>query len=129
MQRMLVAGVAMVLVGVLSTESPAIIQFYKEFNATYVDNSENEQFSKAAKKARCYVCHVGKKRTNRNAYGKRLADLLDKKKDKRNKKKIHDALVKVAKMHSDPEDEKSPTFGDLIKAGKLPGGKIQKQDP
>ena len=28
-------------------------------------------------------------------------------------------------MHSDPKDEKSPTYGDLIKKSQLPGGKLE----
>jgi hypothetical protein len=32
------------------------------------------------------------------------------------------ALNKVAGLKSDPKDPKSPTFGESIKAGKLPGG-------
>jgi len=127
--RVLIAVASIVFVSVLSTRAPAIIQFHKEFVATYVDKHENKEFVKTAKEARCYICHVGKKRTNRNEYGKQLSELLDKTKDKANKKKIHEALTKVAQMHSDPKDEKSPTFGDLIQSGKLPGGEVQKEDP
>lgn len=128
-KRVWIAGASVLLVGMLSTTSSAIIQFQREFLATYVEKNENKEFVKAAKEARCHVCHVGKKRTNRNVYGEQLAELLDKTKDKANKKKIHEALAKVAEMHSDPKDEKSPTFGDLIKQGKLPGGEVQKEDP
>ncbi len=35
--------------------------------------------------------------------------------------KIKDLLEKAAKEHSDANDDKSPTFGELIKEGKLPG--------
>ena len=35
--------------------------------------------------------------------------------------KIKEALEAVEKEHSKPGDEKSPTFGELIKEGKLPG--------
>lgn len=128
-RRVWIAVASLVLVGLFSMESPAIIQFHREFLATYVDKNENEEFVKAAKEARCHICHVGRKRTNRNVYGQQLSELVDKTKDKANKKKIQEALAKVAKMHSDPQDEKSPTFGDLIKKGKLPGGEVQKEDP
>jgi hypothetical protein len=129
MQRWFLLIATFVLVGILSPPSSAIIQFHQEFVATYVEESEDEEFVRAAKEARCYICHVGKKRTNRNVYGEQLSELLDKKKDKSDKKKIHEALEKVARLHSDPKDEKSPTFGELIKEGKLPGGEPQKEDP
>ena len=29
------------------------------------------------------------------------------------------------KMHTDPDDDKSPTYGKLIKANKLPGGSLE----
>lgn len=129
MQRVLTALGAVVLVCIFSTPSPGIIQFHKEFVAVYVEQSDNEEFVRAVKEARCFICHVGKKRTNRNVYGQQLSELLDKKADRANKKKIHEALAQVAQMPSDPENEKSPTFGELIKTGQLPGGEIQKEDP
>jgi hypothetical protein len=109
--------------------SLAIIPFYNEFRAAYVAENKDKDFVKSVTEAKCFVCHVGKKRTDRNAYGQQLAELLDKTKDKANKKKIREALDKVAEMRSDPEDEESPTFGELIKAGKLPGGDVQKESP
>jgi hypothetical protein len=129
MIRALIAVVSFLLVSVWCTRSSAIIQFHNEFRAAYLAENKDKGFVKLATEAKCYICHVGKKRTNRNAYGQQLAELLDKTKDKANKKKIREALEKVAAMHSDPEDEKSPTFGELIKAGKLPGGEVQKEDP
>jgi len=42
--------------------------------------------------------------------------------DKEDAEKIRKALDTVAKMKSDPKDEKSPTFGELLQAGQLPGG-------
>ena len=41
------------------------------------------------------------------------------KKDKKNTKKINDALTKVEKMGADKK-KKLPSFGALLKAGKLP---------
>jgi hypothetical protein len=43
-----------------------------------------------------------------------------------NKDKIGEALDKAAQLKSKPGDSSSPTFGDLIKAGKLPGGNPSK---
>ncbi|MEM8947045.1 MAG: hypothetical protein AAGD11_17860, partial [Planctomycetota bacterium] len=92
---------------------------------------EKTDFAKSVLEAKCYVCHQGRKKKNRNAYGSELAKLLDKKKDAKNPKKIIEALEKVAKLPSDAKDKDSPTFGDLIKAGRLPGGSLSdaKKEP
>lgn len=122
---MLLAG-AVVSCG-LAQPAQAIKQFSDEFMKLYkVDkgNPDPSEFDKAVLEAKCYACHQGKKKKNRNAYGAELSKLLDKKKDKKNTEKIIEALEKVAKMHTDAKDEKSPTYGDLIKAGKLPGGPL-----
>lgn len=106
----------------------AIKQFSDEFMKLYkVDKSaaDKSDFAEAVLDAKCYTCHQGKKKKDRNPYGMELAVLLDKKKDAKNPKKIIEALEKVAKVHVDPKDEKSPTYGDLIKAGKLPGGSVE----
>ena len=41
-------------------------------------------------------------------------------KNEKDKEKILEALDKVAKEKSNPDDASSPTFGELIKSGKLP---------
>ena len=65
---------------------------------------------------KCNICHEGKSKKDKNAYGKLLDKLLDRKKDAKNPEKIRQALAAV-------ESEKSPsgeTYGELIKEGKLP---------
>jgi cytochrome c2 len=96
-----------------------------EFVAIYVKPDSNEakdkEFAAAVEKANCSICHVGKKsKKNRNEYGKALAELLNRKTDAENKEKIQAALKKVEEKHANPKDDKSPTFGELIRAGKLP---------
>ena len=121
----------------LSRPAVAVKQFQNEFEKLYVGEGSDSELGKLfkekeLKKFRCLVCHQGKKKKkNRNAYGKQLSKLLDKKKDKKNKEKIIEALKKVAEMRSNPEDEKSPTFGELIAEGKLPGGTLEelKKEP
>jgi len=113
--------------GVLAQPAQAIKQFSVEFMKLYDVDKESEQksdFAKTVLKAKCYVCHQGKKKKHHNRYGAELVKLLDKKKDKKNPRKIIEALEKVAKMHTDVKDKKSPTYGDLIKASKLPGGPL-----
>jgi hypothetical protein len=111
---MVVAGVAVAW----SSPALAIKQFADEFNAVYV--KEGTPLAAEVEKAKCNVCHVGKSKKDRNAYGQALAELLDKKEDKDNKDKIRQALETVASKPS--AGAGSPTFGDLIKDGKLPGG-------
>jgi len=121
----------------LARPAEAIKQFQIEFEKLYLGEAsgteladifkkqESKDEEKALKKLRCLTCHQGKKKKHRNAYGMQLSELLDKKKDKKDKEKIIEALKKVAEMRSDPKDEKSPTFGDLIKQGKFPGGSLE----
>ena len=105
----------------------AVAPFKKEFEAKYVKKDpatpEETALAVAVKQAKCNVCHVGKKKKDRNAYGKALSELLDRKKDKKDKAKIQEALDTVAELKSNPEDPTSPTFGKLISQGKLPCGK------
>jgi len=96
----------------------AIPPFAKQFNAMYVEGNDDADFVAAVKEAKCNVCHKGKSKKMRNPYGEALDKLLDKKKDAKDVEAIQAALKKVAEQKS-PSGE---TFGELIKAGKLPGG-------
>lgn len=105
----------------------AIPPFFNEFKAKYADpegadeqKALAEQIEAMKQMQRCNICHVGKDKKKRNPYGEELAKLLDKKDDKDNKEKIQESLDKVAEIKVDPEDEKSPTYGDLLKEGKFP---------
>jgi hypothetical protein len=100
--------------------------FKKEFDAKYVKKDPTtdaeKELAEAAAKVKCNICHVGMNKKMRNEYGKALDELLDKKADAKNQKKIQDALDTVAAMKSNPQDASSPTFGELIQQGKLPVG-------
>jgi hypothetical protein len=96
----------------------AIKQFQDEFKALYV--KEGTPLAAEVERVKCNVCHVGKDKKERNAYGKALDERLDKKADKDNAEKIRKMLEEVAALPSDPTKPDSPPFGDLIKAGKLP---------
>lgn len=117
--RLAVVSAALVL-GLGSREALAIKQFADEFKAVYV--KDGTPLAAAVESAKCNVCHKGKSKKDRNAYGEALAKLLDKKDDKENKDKIRQALETVAKESSNPADASAPTFGALIEQGKLPGG-------
>ncbi len=88
--------------------------------ATAVDKvSVETELEEGVVKQACNVCHIkGKAKKMRNEYGEKLAGLLDKKADKDHPDKIKAALSKVAEMKS----SKGPTYHELIKGGKLPGG-------
>ena len=135
----LIVTCTVLVVGMWAPTASAIPSFYKQFKAKYVDGdvnkdfaAENKEFVAAVntKKTRCFVCHDPKKdektgkasKKNRNVYGQALSKLLDKKKDKKDLEKIQKAIDTVAAMKSNPENPNSPTFGELIEAGKLPGG-------
>jgi hypothetical protein len=104
----------------------AVAPFKKEFDEKYVKKNpttpEEKALAAAVAEAKCNVCHVGKSKKERNAYGEALNALLDKKADMKDKAKIQAALDTVAAQKSKADDPNSPTFGDLIKQGKLPGG-------
>ena len=104
----------------------AILQFSKVFKKDYLDNHADKKFAAEASKApnSCMVCHQGKNRKHRNAFGQEVAKLLDKKKDAKDEAKISASIKKVLAMHVDPKDEKSETYLDRVKAGKYPGGEL-----
>jgi cytochrome c2 len=125
-------GVAMAVF--LAEPAAAIPQFYTVYKKEYLDNHADKKYAEAVNKgtAKCLVCHQGKKsRKNHNEFGKHLVDLLDRKKDLKDTKKVSDALKKVLAMHVDPKDDKSETYLDRVKASKWPGGEFKEleQEP
>lgn len=101
----------------LSQHADARAQHKREWDKTYMQ--KGSPMEKAIGKSSCNICHEGKKsKKNRNAYGKAISELIDK--DEKNAAKVQKAFSEVEGKHSVPDDEKSPTFGDLIKEGKLP---------
>ncbi len=128
MHRLVVALITgVVFICSSAHQASAIPAFKREFQKLYIYPETNEEFAKLVKsnKTGCLVCHQGKKRKHHNPYGIHLTKLLDKKKDAKDLEKIIAALKKVEKMHTDPDDDKSPTYGKLIKANKLPGGPLE----
>lgn len=116
-----VVGIGLaVAVGSSAREAFAIKQFLDEFKAVYV--KDGTPLAAAVETAKCNVCHVGKSKKDRNAYGNALAERLDKKEDAKNVEKIRKVLEEVAALPSDPAKADAPTFGALIQEGKLPGG-------
>jgi len=117
---MLCGLLAAVFIG-WSQSASARPQYKKEHDAKYKDS----KIAGALKEAKCNACHYGKSKKNRNDYGKALEKSGLSKKSytelKSDKpalaKHVKEALEKVLKeKNADGE-----TFGDRIKAGKLPG--------
>ena len=110
--------------GLAARPAVAVTAFRQQFRAKYVKPDSKDPkdvaFRAAFDEAGCNLCHVGDDRTRRNAYGQALGKFLSRKTDTQNKEKIQAALDKVAAMKSNPDDPRSPTFGQIIAAGKLP---------
>ena len=68
-------------------------------------------------KSSCAICHPGKSKKERNDYGMAINKLL-KKADTDDAKKIADSI----KATEGEKNAAGKTFGELIKAGMLPGG-------
>lgn len=85
--------------------------YAKVFKDTYGNLAEK------ADEAKCGVCHFGSKKTDRNDYGMAMTTALGVKNCK-DDEKIKEALKKIEAEKSSTEGK---TFGDLIKAGELPG--------
>jgi hypothetical protein len=115
-------------------------EFKRYFDQKYFPaKGEKTAMQSAYTVSSCNFCHIGgstdEERKNRNVFGQALAKRLTKKDAEdlsfANKPKNPDAFKKaeekvlkgleaVEKEHIDPKDAKSPTFGDLLKEGKLP---------
>jgi len=105
-------------------------QYRTQFLKTYPKLKKNKEI-----KINCFVCHgkndKGKMdKKKRNNYGKALQKQLTAggqelgKTGQKDKAKIKEALVKIEKEKSATKDM---SFGDLIKAGKLPGTQPKKK--
>ncbi len=89
--------------------------FPKVFVAKY------ENISEKATEKKCGVCHPGKSKKDKNDYGVAVGKALGavyKKKTDEAAEALDKALDKAAEQASSTEGK---TFGDLIKAGELPG--------
>jgi hypothetical protein len=127
---LLLAGL---FVSISARPAAAVLQFYKVWETEYLANHPDENYATLVKKPanRCFVCHVGKKRTHRNAYGAQMEEALEWKKDAKDKEKILAAIKAAGEKHVDPNDESSETFAQRIEAGKFPAGDLEdlKKEP
>jgi hypothetical protein len=127
-------GGALLMFGSIRS-ADALPAFKKAFEAKYVDNNKDEAFKEVVKKQSCNVCHVkGESKKERNAFGDALAQLIegdaqarlkeagDNKSAEEEKilKELEEAFKKVEATKIDPENTNSETYGDRLKANKLP---------
>jgi hypothetical protein len=116
-----------------TSRAVALTQFKKAFQEKYVDVSSSAELKEAFKKANCNTCHIkgAKTKDERNAYGQELAKLIEGDANKRIKdagetgrkaetEKILAELQKAFEEVANIKTESGETYGDRIKAGKLP---------
>jgi hypothetical protein len=117
---------------ITARQAGAMKPFFEQFKAMYVKPNSKERsvliFNAAVEKKGCTVCHKTDPQKTPgpktfNAYGAQVKKLLTKN-DAGSAAKIKSALAKVSRLKSDPDDAKSPTFGERIHSGKLPVGEI-----
>lgn len=125
------AALAALAVAFAPAPAGAFVQFQRQFLDVYIKEHQDPEYVKFVKmKAKCWVCHQGRVKKNCNPYGARFVPLLSDE-DKKDPKRIAAALKKVGAMRSDPKDNESPTYDELIASSKLPGGKLEevKKEP
>jgi len=126
MRRVVVAVVGLMIVaGMAITVRPAhaVKEFREQFEAKYVNRHSRKRndvaLARAVDAAQCRVCHPNDDKHKLNVYGSQLAQYVNQF-DKEKTERIQDSLEKISVKRSDPFDKNSPTFGALIKKGKLP---------
>ena len=122
MKRLVVSLLSVFVLGMFAQSAfalPAVCKLWIE-NA-YADSPVAE----AAKEAKCNICHYGKSKKNRNDYGTCLSklgvtkDAYNSLKD--DPEKLEATLKELFKKAESAKSVGGKTFGELIKAGKLPG--------
>lgn len=121
--RVAVAGACLLAFTVMAT-TRTVGQMHYAKELYKLDEDFGKKHGKSGKVS-CAVCHPSKSKKDRNNYGAALTKALGAKKVK-DVEKIKKALEKIAKEKSATEGK---TFGDLIKAGELPGTKEVAEGP
>jgi hypothetical protein len=137
MKRSVMLITAWCALGFWPAPADAITPFTKAFEEKYVKDHPSEEFRTAFKKTRCNVCHVkGEPKTVSNEYGNELAKFIEGNAEERIKtaraenrlkeeeeqlaKELEKAFAEVEKIKVNAADPSSPTYGEIIRGGKLP---------
>jgi hypothetical protein len=128
MKKFCLSLLCLALLSLATAPAWAIPAIDAAFKKAYVEGNTNAKFVEAAGAAKCNVCHVGKDKKMKNEYGTTVAKFL-KKADigpgktvdpttDEGKKTLAEGLEKAAAE----KNASGKTFGELLKAGELPGG-------
>ncbi|MBA4031111.1 MAG: hypothetical protein C0478_09525 [Planctomyces sp.] len=103
------AAVAAAVLGGNSAEArPPYLAAFKESYSNLADK---------AGEAKCTICHFGESKKNNNDYGTAMKTALGAK----NVKEAEAIKASLKKIETEKSSTEGKTFGDLIKAGELPG--------
>lgn len=123
--KTLVISLAAILSTTATMPASARPPYLPAFKDLYYEKGP-QGFKDAVDGVKCNVCHLGEKKANRNEYGVALSKILTKA-DFDRLKPVPANLVQFAKEAMQKiESEKNAdgkSFGDLINAGELPGGR------
>ena len=115
--RLVIAGACLFAIVALTSDSASARPKYQQVMSKHYPeltkkHGKNDKLS-------CAVCHPSKSKKKRNNYGVAVGKNVGKK-NQSDLEKIKEAIVKAEKEKSATEGK---SFGDLIKAGELPGTK------
>lgn len=102
-------ALAFLVANMISEKAAARPNYLKAFAAKYKNLADQ------VKAKKCGTCHYGKSKKNRNDYGVALSKATGK------KAKGDKVTAALTKTESVKKGDTGKTFGELIKAGKLPG--------
>lgn len=122
MNRLLVLCMLAVLgLGISAKSAFALPAVFK----LWIENYKASPVAEAATEAKCNVCHFGTSKKNRNDFGVALSKLGVTKDNynslKDDEAKLNATLKAAFKKVESQKSVKGPTFGEIIKSGKLPG--------
>ncbi len=125
---------ALVVACLLSSPAQAIPPLVEQFKTKYVSaepaSDQEKSFAELVTKTKCNLCHVdGEKKSVRNRYGTELSKLVNKDELKaglesdpeKTTEELSAAFEKIAALPYATDQENSPTFGQVISLGRLPG--------
>ncbi len=118
-----VLGVVTIALAVLVLSYPNLAHARPEYKRQFEQVYKDSKIIEAAKKAKCFTCHYGKSKKNRNDYGKALSKLLNGKEYKilKKEKRLAEKVTKALKAVEKQKSVSGTLFGKLIQEGKLPG--------